>query len=387
MSDGSITQRLTVSFEYPVLFTDGIFEAANSTLVEAMCRLDEARSHRALVVLDSGVVEALPQLAESVKEYFASHADRMELVGAPLVAKGGEAIKNEFSFVLAMVQTMVRARLCRHSFVIVVGGGAVLDAAGCAAALTHRGLRLIRVPTTVLAQNDSGVGVKNGVNLDGTKNAIGVFSPPFAVINDRRFLLSLNDRAWISGISEAFKVAIIQDRVFFDFLAANADALRRRDMDAMGWLARRCAELHLTHIASGGDPFEFGAARPLDFGHWSAHKLEVMSRFAIPHGEAVGVGVLLDCAYAAIQGWLTEEEFASIRLAMVKAGLPVWFAEMSREKDGRLEIFEGLEDFREHLGGKLCITFPLGIGKRFETSEIELPVMEQAIERLRSLAL
>lgn len=378
-------QRLTVTFDFPVLFTEGAFEISNPALVEAMCRLGESRVHRVLVVLDSHVVEAWSSiLPGKVKAYFASHADRLELVSEPIVAPGGEAVKNDCEFVQKLIFEILQARLCRQSFVIAVGGGAVLDAAGLATALVHRGLRLIRIPTTVLAQNDSGVGVKNAINLKGIKNAIGVFSPPFAVINDRTFLRSLSHREWISGISEAFKVAIIRDRTFFDFLASNAAGLCQRDMRAMDVLVRRSAELHMNHIISSGDPFETGSARPLDFGHWSAHKLEAMSDFEILHGEAVGVGILLDCAYAKIQGWLTEDEFASIRSAIVSCGLPVWFDELRRRTNGKLEIFDGLEEFREHLGGELCVTFPRGIGDRLEAAEIDFQAMEQAITRLHT---
>ncbi len=364
-----ILQKLTVSFEYPVLFTERVFDPANKTLAETM-------AGRALLILDANVA-----LRDDPAAYFKAHS--IELAAPPLLVPGGEGVKNDLSFLRRMVSAMVEARLCRHSFVIAVGGGAVLDAAGLAAALVHRGLRLIRLPTTVLGQGDSGVGVKNGVNLHGIKNALGVFAPPFAVINDFCFLLSLPDREWISGLAEAFKVAIIRDRGFFDFLSSEAARLRSRDAAGMQFLVRRCAELHLEH-ARKGDPFETGRARPLDFGHWSAHKLEAMSNFAILHGEAVAVGILLDCSYAALQGWITREEFRSIHRAVGASGLPLWFDLMLQRKEGRLELFDGLEDFREHLGGGLCITFPRGIGSRFETGEIDLGAMEEALLQLRS---
>ena len=377
-NDDSIFQALTVSFEYPVHFTEAVFDAENEILVDAMDRPGDGRPHRALVIVDANVAKARPGFLEEVSAYFAAHSSRMKLAAPPLVMPGGEGIKNDLSFVREMISSMFKARLCRHSFVVAIGGGALLDAAGFAAALAHRGLRLVRLPTTVLGQCDSGVGVKNGVNLDGVKNGIGVFAPPFAVINDARFLLSLPDREWISGIAEAFKVAIIRDRNFFDFLDARAGDLRRRDAAAMKTLVRRCAVLHLEHTRSGGDPFESNRARPLDFGHWSAHKLEAMSGFGILHGEAVAVGILLDCSYAVLQGWLAPDEFRLIHRAFAASGLPVWCDLLMRQ-----EIFDGLEDFREHLGGELCITFPKGIGDRLEASTIDLQVMDEARRQLR----
>lgn len=260
-----------------------------------------------------------------------------------------------------------------------------MDAVGLAAALVHRGLRQVRVPTTVLGQNDAGVGVKNGVNFLGGKNAIGTFAPPFAVLNDFDFLLTLPDRDWLCGVAEAFKVSIIRDRAFFEELVATADRYPARDFAAMQALVTRCAEIHLEHIRSNGDPFEYGRARPLDFGHWSAHKLELLSGFRISHGEAVATGVLLDSIYAARQSWITEDELAAIRGGLQRSGFRLWFEELhQREADGTRTIFAGLRDFQEHLGGELTVTFPRGIGARHEVHEINLALMERALQELEA---
>ncbi len=308
----------------------------------------------------------------------------LELVMPPQILPGGEVLKNDFSITEKLANLMLTARLSRHACVVVVGGGAVLDAVGFAASLVHRGLRLVRVPTTVLSQNDGGVGVKNGINFAGQKNALGVFSPPFAVINDFEFLTTLDDRLWHEGIAEAFKVSIIRDKPFFDFLVENAEKLHRRDPAAMQHLVFRCAELHLDHIRTGGDPFEFGHARPLDFGHWSAHKLETMSGFKISHGEAVAVGVLLDSLYAVSKGWLTRTEFDKIYSSFKQSGLPLWLDELERtDSAGHLKVFEGIAEFQEHLGGKLCITYPRSIGTRHEVHEIDLTAMANAIRDLK----
>jgi 3-dehydroquinate synthase len=275
----------------------------------------------------------------------------------------------------------------RHSYVIAIGGGAVLDAVGLATALVHRGLRLVRVPTTVLAQNDAGVGVKNGINFRGGKNAIGTFAPPFAVLDDFTFLLSLTERDWLNGVAEAFKVAIIRDRDFFQTLAAGAHLYPARDYAAMKALVQRCARLHLDHIRTNGDPFEYGQARPLDFGHWSAHKLELLSEFHVSHGEAVASGVLLDSFYACRQGWITKEELGQIAEGLRRSGFRLWFPELEwRDAAGDRRIFEGLREFQEHLGGELCVTYPQGIGARFEVHEIDLGKMEQALLELSAFA-
>ena len=137
-----------------------------------------------------------------------------------------------------------------------LGGGAVLDAVGFAAAAAHRGVRLVRVPTTTLAQADSGVGVKNGINAFGKKNFLGTFSPPWAVINDEAFLQTLSDRDWRCGIAEAVKVALLKSERFFDQIGEAVPRLRMRDEQALIPIVRRSAWLHLHHITDGGDPFE-----------------------------------------------------------------------------------------------------------------------------------
>ena len=263
----------------------------------------------------------------------------------------------------------------------------MLDAIGFATALFHRGLRLIRVPTTVLAQNDVGVGVKNAMNFGGGKNLVGTFSPPFAVLNDVGFLRTLSDRDWIAGIAEAFKVAIIRDAAFFRFLCRNARNLRARNAPTMERLIRRCAELHLEHIATSGDPFEFGRARPLDFGHWSAHKLESMSGYRVGHGEAVAIGLALDSRYAMRKGWLAEQEFRAIVTGLADSGFRLWHPLLERTAKNRtLEILNGLKDFQEHLGGELFITFPKGIGRKFEVQEVDAARVGEAVRFLKRFA-
>ena len=379
----SIAQRVEVTWEFPVTFTHGLFRSENRVLVDTLRRLGEERRHRALVFVDSHVAAARPGLVREIQDYFAAFATQIELATEPRIVPGGEAIKNDIALVEGFMRLMLETHMDRQSFIIIVGGGAVMDAVGLAAALVHRGLRQVRVPTTVLGQNDAGVGVKNGVNFMGGKNAVGTFAPPFAVLNDLDFLISLPQRDWLCGVAEAWKVAIIRDREFFDWLTANAEKFPARDIAAMEQLVFRCAEAHLEHIRTNGDPFEYGRARPLDFGHWSAHKLELMSGFRISHGEAVAFGVLLDSSYAREKGWISAEEFAVIDRGLRQSGFPLLHEEaFARDAAGQLEIFAGLRDFREHLGGELCVTFPQGIGARFEMHEIDLPLMERCLENL-----
>ena len=379
-------QQISVNWEFPVVFTRDLFSLENPVLAQTASRLNEARRHRAIVYVDSRILERDPSLSSRIAAYFQAHAATLELATEVQSVPGGEACKNDLRYAESVMRQLLELRMDRQSYVVAVGGGALLDAIGFAAALVHRGLRLIRVPTTVLAQNDAGVGVKNAVNYFG-KNALGTFAPPFAVLNDFEFLRTLPDRDWLSGVAEAFKVAIIRDQAFFEDLCEAAPRYPARDFDAMTELVTRCATLHLDHIRSNGDPFEYGTARPLDFGHWSAHKLELLSDFAVSHGEAVATGVLLDSIYAQSQGWLTSAELQRIDAGLRKSGFALWFDALNlRDNSGQRLIFAGLRDFQEHLGGELCVTLPRGIGARFEVNTICMDAMEAALLELERRA-
>ena len=383
----SLLQRFTASFEYPVIFTEGLFSPANPALVDVLCLREPERRHLVFAVIDDGVGRAWPGLTRDIEAYVQAHEARLRLVDEPSLVAGGEAAKNDLGAVARLQARFHAVGLDRHSFVLIVGGGAVLDMAGYAAATTHRGLRTVRVPTTVLAQNDSGVGVKNGVNAFGAKNLFGTFAPPFAVLNDRRFLATLSPRDRIEGMAEAVKVGLIRDPAFFEWLEANASRLRAFEGDAVDALIRRSAELHLTHIATSGDPFEAGSARPLDFGHWAAHKLETLTGHALRHGEAVSIGMVLDASYSVEAGLLEASALDRISALLEALGLPLWHEALERRgPDGRREVLRGLEDFREHLGGELTLTLLRAIGQGVEVQDVREEGFERALEWLRTCA-
>lgn len=372
-------QRIVVPFEYPVAFTRDLLAPANPLLVEILQQDRSPEPRRVLCLVDEGLAAARPELEGRLRAYL----DVRRPLAAPAdIARlpGGEQAKQGWDTVHRAIALMHGARLCRHSYVVAIGGGGVLDAAGLAAALVHRGLRLVRVPTTVVAQCDVGVGVKNGIDALGAKNYLGTFAPPYAVLNDLDFLDSLPWRDWIGGIAEAFKVAMIKDADFFACLCGAADALRARDRTAMETAVRRCAALHLDHIREGGDPFEMGSARPLDFGHWSAHQVEVLSAYAVNHGEAVAIGIALDAYYAWRTGLLRREDLDALLRGLQACGLPVWHPLLERRAaDGRLAVLDGLEQFREHLGGELTVTLPQGVGRRVEVHALDPALIEEGI--------
>src|SRR5260221_5138078 len=294
-----LEQSFSVKFEYRVFLTSGLFQDQNKTLSQSLRdRTVAGTNQKILFVIDKGVSDAHPSLSTDIHHYFSKY-DAVGLAGDLLILPGGEAAKNDPALFDNLVAAVDRYGIDRHSYLAAIGGGAVLDLAGYAAAVSHRGIRHIRIPTTVLAQNDSGVGVKNGINYFNKKNFLGNLAPPVAVFNDANWLTTLADRHWRSGIAEAVKVALIRDAAFFDWIAEHTVQFGRIDLPVMNHMIRRCAELHLQHIA-GGDPFELGSSRPLDFGHWSAHKLEQLTGFEILHGEAVAMGIALDTVYSVL---------------------------------------------------------------------------------------
>lgn len=376
-------QRFSVQFEYAVAFTRDAFAPDNATLSHVMGTEANAPRPRCVAFIDGGLLTATPRLCDAVIAHFAARDDLPTLAAAPVVLPGGEAVKNDPALIGQMHETILGHRIDRHSYVLAIGGGAFLDAVGLAAATAHRGVRLVRMPTTVLAQNDSGVGVKSAINRDGGKNLIGAFAPPFAVVNDSAFLDHLPARDRIAGMAEAVKVALIRDAGFFGWLEREADALTLFEAAAVAHMIRRTAELHMRQIAEGGDPFEQGSVRPLDFGHWAAHKLESLTRNHLRHGEAVAIGIALDTRYSVLAGLLPAGADLRVAVLLEHLGFRLWHSALARrDGDGRLMVLTGLEEFREHLGGRLTITLLAEIGRGVEVNEMDAALAEAAVDWL-----
>lgn len=375
-----LEQSFKVKFHYRVYFTSKMFNPSNKDFENFLREgIEEGVHQKILFVIDEGVLNLHPHLMDQIRSYFISNSF-VSLIETPVIIPGGERAKNNSQYFDAIIEAIDINGIDRHSYVAAIGGGAVLDLAGFATAVAHRGIKHIRIPTTVLSQNDSGVGVKNGINYHGKKNFIGTFVPPVAVFNDDAFLSTLSERNWRSGISEAVKVALIKDAAFFYWIENNAEKLRNRDHNAMNDLIRRCAELHLRHIASG-DPFELGSSRPLDFGHWSAHKLEQLSGFQILHGEAVAMGIALDSFYSALSGRLPMGKAERIIQLLIHLGFEITNPWMRIDEND--EILKGLQEFQEHLGGRLTIMLLRDIGTGEEVHEINISLLAQASLKLQ----
>ena len=383
-SEAVYQQEFAVRYDFPVYFTEHLFSRHNPIFKQVVLRKEPGKRHRFVAFVDSNVSSSWPTLVHDIVAYAEAHADAMELVGRPEIVSGGEHVKNDPALLTSLQKRLVDLGIDRHSYVVGIGGGAFMDMIGFVAATTHRGIRHIRVPTTVLGQNDSGVGVKNGINAFGVKNLLGSFAPPFAVLNDAAFLRTLHPRDKIAGIAEAVKVSLIRDGQFFNWLESSAGALRECEPATMARMIRRCAELHMHQIAQGGDPFETGSARPLDYGHWSAHKLEALTAHEIRHGEAVAIGLALDTRYSVQIGMLPAGGEDRVYKLLKKLGFYLWHPAMeTRDEQGRLLLLRGIEEFREHLGGELTITLLRDLGRGEEVHQMDTNEILHAMTWLR----
>lgn len=332
--------------------------------------------------IDAHVDAVNPNLKSKIRSFVASHREQIVMPGNIQIAPGGEEVKNDIHVIERILKCINAAELDRRSYIVVIGGGAVLDAIGFAAAIAHRGIRLVRLPTTTLAQADSGVGVKNSVNLFAKKNWVGTFAIPWGVINDTELLRTLPDRDFRCGFSEAVKVSLLKDATEFERLCSSADQIREREMTAAGRAIRQSAKLHIEHITRGGDPFEGLEARPLDYGHWSAHRLEVMTNFELRHGEAVGIGVAVDTIYSSLAHGLPEADALRVLDCLHRLGLRLTHPALHDTRT----LFAGLEEFRQHLGGRLTLTMVPAIGRQIDVHEVNRPMMCTAITRVAEYA-
>lgn len=370
---------IPVTFRHRIRFTKDAFASGNAVVRDLIA---SDRRCRVLVYVESEIVRLFPNLKSEIESYLEA-IDGITLAEI-LVMDGGEVCKISKTQIMDGISPIERNKIDRHSYVFCIGGGAFLDVVGLAAATAHRGVRLVRFPTTTLSQDDSGVGVKNGINGFGKKNFIGSFAVPYAVVNDFQFLYTQPEEVCRGGLVEAVKVALVKDGKFFSWMEENIAGLRDLEPAMLEEAVERSAILHARHIALGGDPFETGSSRPLDYGHWSAHKLEQLTDFALSHAEAVSVGVALDTLYAARQGWLTAEQSERVITVLEGLHLPVWHESFDlRDSRGRREVFNGLEEFREHLGGQLTVLMLKDLGEGFDVHELDETCLDECIEELK----
>lgn len=374
--------QIPLSFKHRIVFTRDVFGAGLRDLAAVFDGAEGDK--RGLILIEDAVARAWPRLECAAREGLSSIEFE---IAALVVLPGGERVKADDGLVREVWRLIDAAHLDRHSYVVAIGGGAFLDAVGFAAATAHRGMRLVRVPTTSLAQCDSGVGVKCAINGFGKKNWIGSFAVPFAVVNDFAFLKTLDAGTLRAGLIEAVKVALVKDGEFFEWIESQLAGLAALETPLLEACVERSAMLHARHIADGGDAFESGSSRPLDFGHWAAHKLESMTDGELSHAPAVAIGLALDVQYSVELGLVAASVADRLRAVIAGLGLATFHPALDlRDATGRRAVLDGLEEFREHLGGRLTVMMLGEVGRGVDANDIDTLAMERCIDRLRETA-
>lgn len=380
----TIKQSFKIDFNYNIFFTKNLFDIKNKLLINILNKEDKNKK-KILIFIDRNVAKLHKTLLKNIQLYTDKYKNHINLKCHPILITGGEKIKNHYLLAKCIYNIINKYKICRKSYIMAIGGGTIQDLIGYIASTAHRGIKLIRIPTTVLSQDDSGIGVKNGINFLNKKNFIGCFDIPFAVINDFTFLKSLNNKILIEGISEAIKVSLIKDETLFHYIEKYTKQITERKQEYLEEIIYNCAKLHAEHISKNGDPFEKLSSRPLDFGHWSAHKIESLSKYKISHGNAVSIGIALDCTYSYLIKLLSKLEWKRIIKTLINLNLPIYSKELTIIKNNNQIIFNGIEEFREHLGGKLTITLIKKIGNKLDVHHINKFLYKKSIKILKKL--
>ena len=280
-------------FHYPICFEEDFSNLAQVMKEEGLV------DRKICIVTDSNVG---PLYEESVKQVLSEVSSDISV----FTFEAGEKNKN-LNTVSALYQALIQNGLDRKSLLVALGGGVVGDLTGFGAATYLRGIDFIQVPTTLLAQVDSSVGGKTGVDFQQYKNMVGAFHQPRLVYMNMSTLQSLPNREFTCGMGEILKTGLICDEEFFRFVCKNQPEISKLDLSMLSRMIRRCCEIKAGVVER--DPKEQGERALLNLGHTVGHAVEKMKNFQLLHGQCVGVG-LIAAAYLSMQrGLLTEEEY------------------------------------------------------------------------------
>jgi 3-dehydroquinate synthase len=300
---------------------------------------------------------------------------RFGALGAPVVHLFNDA---ESAKTLASVEqvarSLVRARADRHALLVAVGGGMVGDVAGFVAAAYLRGIALVHVPTTLLAQVDSAIGGKTGVNLPEGKNLVGAFYSPRLVLSESLALRTLPDREFRGGLAEVIKYGVIADGQLFVYLEKGMQRILQRDADALAYIIPRCAQIKARVV--GADEHESGLREILNFGHTFGHALESVTNYRVyQHGEAVAWGMMAAALLGSTVGITSEADAARIITLTRRLGaLPPW------PKAAAARLFSAMRADKKARAGKMRLVLSPGIGQARSYDGISDRVLRRVLQ-------
>ena len=318
-----------------------------------------------LVIITNPVVQEL--YGNELRESLLAHGFTATVL---LVADGEEQKSLDVAGRLYTELTQCYAE--RTTPILALGGGVIGDLAGFVAATYLRGVPLVQIPTTLLAQVDSSIGGKVAVNHGQLKNKIGAFYQPRLVISDTATLKTLPAKEFANGMAEVIKSAVIQDSPFFTFIEANLDKIKQMDDDALEEVVFRSASIKANVVAQ--DELDMGLRNILNFGHTVGHAIETVSDFEVEHGQAIAMGMMAAARIAQKKGLLASGELTRLKGVIAGAGLPTEMPDLDNKK-----IIQAIRHDKKIIAGRIRFVLPKAIGNVFVTDEVSLSLLEEVL--------
>lgn len=318
------------------------------------------------------VVVADEYVAQLFSERFLGSLKKAGLEVFLITFPRGEGSKN-LSTIGDLSSKLAKLGIDRKDGLIALGGGVTGDVTGFLAAIYMRGIPFVQVPTTLLAQVDSSVGGKTGVDIPEGKNLVGVFYQPKAVYIDTHLLKALPHSELLNGLAEVIKYGVIYDRNFFNFMEAKRGEILNGDLEVMAEVIEKCCAIKAAVVAA--DEKEADVRRILNFGHTIGHAVEAASDFSIAHGQAVAIGMVAAAELAVEKGFFSEEDSQRLRTLIKAYGLPV---EIPQEFD-RSQIKAYLKTDKKTVGGRPFFVLPQTIGKVIITDDVDESLIDKVM--------
>lgn len=372
-SGNRISVKNGFDYSYDVLFTEEDIFSTDSLLLH-----DVIDRHRCLVVVSETVNKLY---GSKIADYFRhwSGNETFRILPLPI----SENIKN-IETVMRICKEGKRFGLDRKSLFIAIGGGVLMDTVGLASSIYMRKLNFVRIPTTLVGQVDAGIGLKTGVDFEGRKNFIGSFHPPICVLNDFRFLRTLNAEEIRNGLAEIVKMAIISDSELFSALETNSKRIVNcymsgSDTTFTQWINLTAARRMLEQLQA--NPYEKELERLVDLGHTFSPFIEMYTRHSIKHGRAVAIDIAISTEIACLIGRIDTQLHDRILSMLAALGFNLHDVKAFEAE----RMWQSLDSIILRRGGKLNLVIPTGIGTAGflrEAEELEKDILKQAMANL-----
>jgi len=354
--------------DYPVEITEDVFAEGSTLLVDMLKAATGTEKPRVMLVADQNVVNHTEGLGKAIGRWV--QANGIELAGPPLLVGGGERAKEEdMRSAVEIVRAMLKAKVGKGGVVLAIGGGALLDVAGWAAAQVRGGVPIVRMPTSPSAMVDAAFAQYAALDGPGVKDALRVPCRPSGVIISPNYARSVLDGVWRAGFAVAMRLAVVSDAALVKKLVKLAGSYRERDMESLRTLVEATVAVRMKK----GDT---------DFALWSAHRLEAMSGYRLPYGYAVAIGINVDSAYSTLRGLLKDADRQMVSEAL-KASGAMDGAVHSQHLLGRDDLVRLGLDAWQLVTGRGSIVIPAAIGKAAEEENPDLDTMKRAVNLLK----